>query len=119
MKDRKTAERKAIEITTQKIAEAKSNNAEIAQRIKTKLLKKLEKEIDALPDLIGSETRQTLLENEYLTNEKGKPIGTKPSKAKEATKAYRLRDLTAAYKDLTDDMNLNADTDQVRIIIDV
>ena len=38
---------------------------------------------------------------------------------KEVTKAYKLRDLTAAYKDLTDDMNLNANTEPVRIIIDV
>lgn len=106
-------------ITAQKIATAASDNAAVAQRIKAKLLKRLEKEIDALPELIGSETRQTVLENEYMTNDKGKPIGQKPSKAKEATKAYNLRALTQAYKDLTDDMNLNGNTDQVRIVIDV
>lgn len=103
----------------QKAAQTASDNAAIAQRIKAKLLKRLEREIDALPELIGSETRQTILENEYLTNEKGKAIGQKPSKAKEATKAYNLRQLTQAYKDLTEDMNLNGDNEQVRIIIDV
>jgi len=103
----------------QKTAKAASDNAATAQRIKAKLLRRLEKEIDALPELVGSETRQTLLENEYLKNDKGKTIGIKPLKTKEATKAYKLRDLTAAYRDLTDDMNLNADSDQVRIIIDV
>lgn len=117
--DRDIAFSKTLAATQQKVAQAASDNAAVAQRIKAKLLKRLEKEIDALPELIGSETRQTVLENEYLTNDKGKPIGQKPAKAKEATKAYNLRALTQAYKDLTDDMNLNSNTDQVRIIIDV
>lgn len=117
--DRDKAVSKAVAKTQQKTADAISDNAAIAQRIKAKLLRKLEKEIDALPDSMGSETRQTVLENEYLYNDKGKPIGTKPSKAKEATKAFKLRDLTAAYKDLTDDMNLNSSNEQVRIVIDV
>ena len=116
---RAVAYSKATEIIQRKTAEAASDNAAVAQRIKAKLLKRLEKEIDALPELIGSETRQSVLENEYLTNEKGKPIGQKPSRAKEAVKAYNLRQLTQAYKDLTDDMNLTNNSDQVRIIIDV
>lgn len=117
--DRDKVVSKTTAVVQQKVASAASDNAAIAQRIKAKLLRKLEKEIDALPDSMGSETRQTVLENEYLYNDKGKPIGTKPSKAKEATKAFKLRDLTAAYKDLTDDMNLNGSTEQVRIVIDV
>jgi transposase-like protein len=32
---------------------------------------------------------------------------------------FRIKDLTAAYRDLTEDMNLNGSNDQVRIIIDV
>lgn len=116
---RKQAVSKSVEKAQQKTATAVSDNAAIAQRIKAKLLRKLEKEIDALPDLIGSETRQTVLENEYLYNDKGKPIGQKPAKTKEATKAYKLRDLTAAYKDLTDDMNLTNASEPVRIVIDV
>ena len=83
-----------------------ADNSTIAARIRTKLLQKLEREIDALPDLIGSETRNTILENEYLTNDKGKAIGNKPLRAKEASKAYKLRDLTAAFKDLTADMQM-------------
>lgn len=97
-------------LAEQKTANAASENAAIAQRIKAKLLKKLEKEIDALPDMMGSETRNSVVE-------KSAEKGTR--KLKEATKAYKLRDLTAAYRDLTDDMNLNANTEQVRIIIDV
>ena len=97
-------------ITAQKIATAASDNAAVAQRIKSKLLKKLEKEIDQLPDNIGSESRNTVTESTAAK-------GTRTRK--EASKAYNLRDLALAYKSLTDDMNLNADTEPVRIIIDV
>ena len=79
----------------QKIAEAAADNATVAARIKAKLLRKLEREIDALPDMIGSETRNSVVER---TGNKKKSI------IKEAAKAYKLRDLTAAYKDLTSDM---------------
>ena len=106
-------------LAEQKAAAAGSENAATAQRIKAKLLRKLEKEIDALPDLIGSETRQTLLENDYQRNEKGKVIGSRPLKTKEATKSYNIRDLTAAYVNLTKDMDLTGSNDQVRNIIDV
>ena len=56
---------------------------------------RLEREIDALPDLIGSETRNSVTE---LDGSKGKKT------QKELTKAYKLRDLASAYKDLTADM---------------
>ena len=92
---REKAERRTIARTTQKTAEAASSNAEIAARIKAKLLRKLEREIDALPDMIGSETRNSVTETDHS---KGKRI------QKEAVKAYKLRDLAAAYKDLTADM---------------
>ena len=92
---REKAERMAIARATQKTAEAASSNAEIAARIKSKLLRKLEREIDALPDIIGSETRNSVTE---MDHGKGKRI------QKEVTKAYKLRDLAAAYKDLTADM---------------
>lgn len=107
---RATAYSKATEIIQQKTATAASENAAIAQRIKEKLLRKLEKEIDALPDFTGSETRNSVVEK---TADKG------AHRMKEATKVYKLRDLTAAYKDLTEDMNLNGNNEQVRIIIDV
>jgi len=93
--DRDEAIRKGLEKSKQKTANAISSNAEIAVRIKTKLLRRLEREIDALPDLIGSETRNSLTE---MNGNRGKRNN------KELTKVYKLRDLTAAYKDLTDDM---------------
>ena len=92
---REKVERKSLARTTQKIAEANSSNAEVAARIKAKLLHKLEREIDSLPDMIGSETRNSVVEK---STQKGK------STMKEATKAYKLRDLAAAYRDLTADM---------------
>lgn len=93
--DRDEAVRKGIEKGLQKTANAISSNAEIAVRIKRKLLTRLEREIDALPDLIGSETRNSVTE---MDGSRGKKT------QKELTKAFKLRDLAAAYKDLTADM---------------
>ena len=94
----------------QETANAVAENAVIAARIKEKLLRKLEKEIDALPDLIGSETRNSITEQS---------AGRDGKKAREVTKSFKLRDLTAAYKDLTGDMDTNPQGEQVRIVIDV
>ena len=94
----------------QETANAVAENAIIAARIKEKLLRKLEKEIDALPDLIGSETRNSITEQS---------AGRDGKKAREVTKSFKLRDLTAAYKDLTGDMDTNPQGEQVRIVIDV
>ena len=85
----------------QETADAVSENAAIAARIKAKLLRKLEKEIDALPDAIGSETRNSITEQTGDKNGK---------RMKEIMKAYKLRDLTAAYRDLTEDMIREEDT---------
>jgi len=104
---------KAVTKVQQKTATTISNNTEIAQRIKTKLLKKLEKEIDELPDSTGSETRQTIIDNEF----DGK--GSRLRKSKEISKAYKLVELATTYEKLTKDMNMNGNTDQVRIVIDV
>lgn len=98
VKDRERAMRKAQAKVEQKIATTAADNATIAARIKAKLLRKLEKELDSLPDSIGTETRQSMIERD-----KGK--------TKEATKVFKLRDLTAAYKDLTDDMQTAAGID--------
>lgn len=95
--DRDKASNRSAMIAQRKIAVASSNNAEIAARIKAKLLRKLEREIDALPDMIGSETKNSVVEK---STEKGKAT------MKEATKAYKLRDLAAAYRDLTADMQI-------------
>ena len=93
--ERKKAQAEVTQKVIQKTAESTADNATIAARIKTKLLRKLEKEIDALPDMIGSESRNTFVEKD---SNKGKHT------MKEVTKAYKLRDLAAAYKDLTADM---------------
>jgi hypothetical protein len=111
LESRTKADNKAILLLEQKTANAASDNAAIAQRIKAKLLKRLEKEIDALPEKIGSETTGTNITNGK--NDKGNKTRSITSQT------YKLRDLTAAYKDLTDDMNLNANTEPVRIVIDV
>ena len=93
--DRDEAIKKGLAKSQQKAADAIADNAMIASRIRTKLLQKLEKEIDALPDIIGSETRNSVTETDHS---KGKRI------QKEAVKAFKLRDLAAAYKDLTADI---------------
>lgn len=95
---RQAAQDKATAKSIQKTAEIASDNATIAARIRTKLLRKLEREIDALPDMLGSETRNSVTENEFSQD------GRRIQKVKEAAKSYRLRDLAAAYKDLTADM---------------
>ena len=95
---RKEAEAKATAKALQKTAEIAADNATIAARIRTKLLLTLEQEINALPDMIGSETRNSVTENEFSQD------GRRIQKVKEAAKSFRLRDLAAAYKDLTADM---------------
>lgn len=87
---------KTLSKSVQKSAEAAADNAAIAARIRTKLLRKLEREIDSLPDKIGSELFNTVVE--YGKNEKG------VKNRKESSQGYKLRDLAAAYKDLTADM---------------
>lgn len=96
---------KTLSRSVQKSAEAAADNAAIAARIRTKLLRKLEMEIDALPDSMGSETANTARENIY--SQDGKRI----TSVKEAGKVYKLRDLAAAYKDLTADMQIAGNSD--------
>ena len=89
---------KAAKETQQKTISVATDNAVIAQRIKAKLLKRLEKEIDALPENIGTESSKIVADSKF----EGK--NRMPSHTEEIKRAYKLRDLTAAYKDLTDDM---------------
>ena len=117
--DKDSACNKSAIIAQQKVAEAGSENAATAQRIKAKLLKKLEAEIDALPDLIGSETIDAEVNNEFAKDKNGKVVGRVPVKSTERRVTRKLKDLTSAYKDLTGDMNLTDGAEQVRIIIDV
>lgn len=96
--DRDEAVRKGIEKGQRKAAAAIADNATVAARIRSKLLAKLEKEIDALPEKIGSETNGTMIED------KSGARGSKTRTIK--SQVYKLRDLTAAYKDLTADMQM-------------
>ena len=97
-KERDETYNKVNAVVQQKTIDAASDNAIIAQRIKAKLLKRLEKEIDALPDNIGTESSKIVADSKF----EGK--NRVPSHTEEIKRAYKLRDLTAAYKDLTDDM---------------
>jgi hypothetical protein len=87
---------KAIAKTQQKAADAICDNVTIAARIRTKLLRRLEKEVDKLPEQIGSETINSIVE--YGKNKQGN------RQRKEVSHGYKLRDLAAAYKDLTSDL---------------
>ena len=95
----------------QKAASAIADNAVLAQRLKSKLLKKLEKEIDNLPDKMGSETSGSKVE--YGKNEKGRKIKIVSSQT------WKLRELTAAYRDLVSDMDISNSDEKVSIVIDV
>ena len=81
----------------QKTAELAADNAGTAARIKAKLLMRLEREIDALPQLIGTEQRSSEETRTYDADDN-------LVRRRDKTCAYKLRDLTAAYRDLTDDM---------------
>lgn len=92
----------------------------IAARIKAKLLKQLEREIDALPENIGSETRKTVIDNRFGDgNDKKSAVAGQVVHSEEMSRSYKLRDLTAAYKDLTADMPKENSAETVRIVIDV
>lgn len=89
---RKKALAKSSEKAIQKTANMAANNAVIAQRIKQKLLSRLEKEIDSLPETIGTER--------FFETEKRELDGAR----KVNGMRYRLSDLTQSYKTLTGDM---------------
>jgi hypothetical protein len=110
---REQAYNKSVIKVEQKVAAAAGDTAAIAIRIKAKLLKKLEKEIDDLPDSIGSETRQTIIDNQY----DGK--GNRLKQAKEISKAYKLVELATTFEKLTKGMNIDGGEEPVRIVIDV
>lgn len=94
VKEREAATRKAVEKASQDVAKSAASNAVTAQRIRAKLLARLEREIDALPDSIGTNKRKAVTEYEY--------DGKRPKKQKDIATEYKLRDLTAAWKDLTE-----------------
>ena len=83
--------------TIQKTADLAAANAVKAERIKSKLLTILEKQIDTLPEITGSSSYVSRLEDKE--DEKTGRI----YKEKTGTE-YKLRDLAAMYKDLTEDL---------------
>lgn len=89
---RQEAGKKAVEKAQQKAVNIAADNATIAQRIKQKLLKRLESEIDALPEDMGTET--------YHEKTKRTEDGAKIVSGKK----YRLNDLAQSYKALVGDM---------------
>jgi hypothetical protein len=98
----KVRQRTNERIVAQKADEA-ANNAVIAARIRSKLLLRLESEIDTLPGSIGTESAEDIVKS-------GKGGGRREV----TSKRWRLRDLTAAYKDLTADMDLaDVDTEDI------
>lgn len=95
-RDRDITISKTIATVQQKTADAACENAAIAERIRMKLLKRIEKEIDALPEYIGTELVKNVDDMVYAKN--------RLVKRTSGGKNYKLRDLTAAYRDLTADM---------------
>ena len=82
---------KAGEKAQQKTANAVAENAVILQRCRKKLLLRLEKEIDALPDLIGSGSSLSVVD------------GTNRKKRTEKRTEWSIRQLAGAYHDLAEE----------------
>lgn len=94
---RKATEAKSTAKAQQKTANAVADNAVKAERIKSKLLDILERQIDLLPEKIGSAYYVSRFEDK-----KNKKTG-KAYKEKSGIE-FKLRDLAAVYNDLTADM---------------
>ena len=112
-KDRDEMISKTIATVQQKAANAAAENVATAERIRAKLLSRIEREIDALPEYIGTEMYNNIENMNYE--------GRKLTKKTYGGKSYKLRDLTAAYRDLTAGMmeDTNQGAEPVRVIIDV
>ena len=78
---RKRAEIKALQKVEQKTAEEVADNAVMLQRIKAKLLRKLDSMIDAYPDANAAEIKHRTKSTEVI---------------------YRMRDIAAVYAALED-----------------
>ena len=82
---RRDAEDKAVEKVTQKTAEIVADNAVLLERIKTKLLTRLDKMVDAYPDNETVEIKQRTV-----------------SKGSSTERIYRMKDIAAIYAALED-----------------
>lgn len=96
-----------VQKAVQKASDEASDNAAIAQRIRGKLLKRLEREIDNMPDVTGTDSHQS--HSQRIRGENGNYT------IKDTYRAYKLKDLTAAYRDLTSDMDLKGDPDDDKL----
>jgi hypothetical protein len=111
---REKAQNDAIIKSQQKVASMAAESAAAAERIRQKLLRRLEAEIDALPNSIGSQSRQSVI------TRTAEPRNRNNTTTKDMSKEYKLRDLTAAWRDLTDGLiDESEKDDSVRVIIDV
>ena len=99
---RREADSKAAIKAQQKTADIAANNATKSERIRAKLLNILEREVDALPDSIGTELYKNTSNMAY-EGEKGGRM----TKRNDGGKKYKLTDLTRAYRDLVDDRQID------------
>lgn len=121
-KQRERVQNKAVIQAEQKAVDSASDCAATAARVRAMLLNQIEKEIKKIQEIeegIGSETSDAVIDNIYAKDKNGKIVGRVPEKTTERRVTRNLKQLTSAYKDLTGDLNLNGNTEQVRIVIDV
>lgn len=91
--------------TVQRVSTEYADNAAIAQRIRAKLLLRLEREIDNLPETVGTDTHQAT--SQRIRGENGNYT------IKDMYRAYKIKDLTAAWKDLTGDLSVDDDIEDI------
>lgn len=96
--DKRNARTKVAEDAIQSAADAVANNAVLVAEIKRKGLETLNRLLDQFNELNCTEHRDI---------------------SKTSVDIKRLKDITAAFKDLTDDMPKESNTEPVRIVIDV
>lgn len=96
---REEARQKAVQKTVQKTAASAADNAATAQRIKAKLLALLERKTDELIERTIEGTAIKKSQTSHVYGENGKLVKTTDVQTEQ-----KIRDLTAAYKDLTADI---------------
>ena len=121
-KQRERVQNKAVIRAEQKAVDSASDFAAKAAQCRAMLIEQLAFEIQQVRQIqegIGSETNDSVITNTYAKDKNGKIVGRVPQKTVEKRVTRKLKDLTAAYKDLTGGMNLTSESEQVRVIIDV
>ena len=97
---RRKAEAKAVEEVTQKTAETVADNAVLLERIKTKLLQKLDSMVDAYPETKAAEIKYRTKSTEVI---------------------YRMKDIAAIYAALEDKTaaGKNADMEDLTPLVEL